>query len=526
MSDVKILDDSALVLDAMLHYHRSKKNFEVPSMIMAALHDYRDGVTLGGTGTPIQKARLKVVVEMVAKQAPVPKLAVSSEMDPSFAALVEKSFGTPTRDPYLEGIMSKVTPVQQTVIELTSDQQRAWELLLEWLKTDEPFFALKGYAGTGKSFLMQKLNILGGLNLHFCAPTNKAAKVLSMFIQERCPTAHSLLGLRMVEDGEQQVLKAGPCAPDLGSRPIVVIDEAGMVNKDMAAMLVERCNRKGWRVIFVGDPAQLNPIGEPHSQVWTMAEPEWRVLMREVKRFDNELLKLSIRIRKRLQNKNYESSPIKDQNSNGEGVFVKPRRDFVNEIKSLKLEDFSHTKVGVWRNKAVKRYTELIREGLGFKSEYEPSDLIMMASPIVSETGTIQAYIDEEFQINNIVERSITVDDEDVKVRQMSLIDSSLSLMVPVHPEQVNDLLAKRAAVAQSEDGLARKLAWKRFWELKKRFHNVRHGYAMTAHRLQGSTLDNIFIDQSDVLANQNEREAYRALYVLATRPKHRLTTF
>lgn len=435
------------------------------------------------------------------------------DVDPSFAALIS---GKPI------DTEAKAKPK----FELTSDQKLAWSLLKKWLATDNPYFVLKGYSGTGKSFLQQELNQLPGHNFHFSAPTNKAAKVLSGFIGERCPTTHSILGLRMVEDGEAMSLKASGRAPDLGTNPILVIDEAGMVNKDMVQLLVSMVERKGWRIIFVGDPAQLNPIGEPFSRVWTLADPDWRVLMKEVKRFDNDLLKLSIRIRKRLQNKNYDSSPIKNQNDGNEGVFTVPRRDFINEIKSFKLEDFAATKIGVWRNKTVKRYTEIVRENLGFKEQYEPSDLIMMGSPILSESGTIVAYTDEEFQINNIVDRTVSIDGVDVDARQMSLIDSDLSLLVPKRPEQVNDLLAERARDANAADGLQRKLKWKRFWELKRRFHNIRHGYAMTAHRLQGSTLDNIFIDQSDVLANQDEREAFRALYVLATRPRFKLTTF
>ncbi|MCL5460309.1 hypothetical protein M3M33_16855, partial [Loigolactobacillus coryniformis] len=31
---------------------------------------------------------------------------------------------------------------------------------------------------------------------------------------------------------------------------------------------------------------------------------------------------------------------------------------------------------------------------------------------------------------------------------------------------------------------------WKKFWELKELFHDIRYAYAITAHRSQGSTYE------------------------------------
>jgi hypothetical protein len=199
----------------------------------------------------------------------------------------------------------------------------------------------------------------------------------------------------------------------------------------------------------------------------------------------------------------------------------------MNQIGDMKLEDWKMTKVGCWRNTTVKQYTDFIRKALGFKEEYEPNDLIMMASPMTDANGRIVAYTDEEFQIHSIEERTITVEEGTIDARAITLKDSRLKLLVPYDWPSFNQILTSRGGKAsRAEDGMQRKILWRRYWELKNQFQQIRHGYAMTAHRLQGTTLDSIYVDRTDVLANHNTREAYRALYVLATRPKNRFITF
>lgn len=425
---------------------------------------------------------------------------------------------------YLEAVQAErdLTPV----ITMTDGQSLAWDKLVAFLNSGDPFFALKGFAGTGKSFLMKKLSELHSFNLYFSAPTNKATKVLSDFIGEQCKTTYSLLGLRMVEDEDRQVLSQSPRLPQLGHSPIIVIDEAGMIPRFMAELLMDLAETKGWRVIFVGDPAQLNPVKESRSIVWSFAPKHWRALLTEVKRFDNQLLALSIEIRTRLKNKTYGDSPIVNDNDGEQGVFVLGRRAMMNEIKTLSLDDWKTTKVGVWRNKTAAQYTAWIRKNLGFKGEYDIGDLILMASPVTDSEKRVVAFTDEEFQIKAIEERSFELEEATIEARVLILVDSKLVLNVPKNPDSLAEILNRRAGRATRAESHERKMLWARYWNLRNQFHQIRHGYCLTAHRLQGSTLKNIFVDQSDVLANPNEREAYRALYVLATRPTNRLTTF
>ena len=64
---------------------------------------------------------------------------------------------------------------------------------------------------------------------------------------------------------------------------------------------------------------------------------------------------------------------------------------------------------------------------------------------------------------------------------------------------------------------------WREFWELKEAFHEIRHSYAITSHRSQGSSYRKVFVDLEDLMLNRNKAEAFRSLYVSCTRQREEL---
>jgi len=400
---------------------------------------------------------------------------------------------------------------------LNADQQIAWDKIVNWLNSDQCFFALKGVAGSGKSFLMQRLAKLN-YNFHFSAPTNKAAKVLSEFLGDSVRTTYSLLGLRMAADEESMVLTQFK-PPDLGQKPIVVIDEAGMVSAQLIDIIVEL----GYRVLFVGDPAQLTPVGEARSKAWQLAGKN-RALLLKVERFDNQLLSLSVALRQCIKQKNYKS-PIVNNFTGQEGVFVKTRKQMNADIASLSLADWRTTKVCCWRNTEVAAYNDRIRKGLGFIDQYVVGEQILLATPVL-EFGVIKGYVDEELVVKQINPRVFSVEGQSIPGYAITVEGRNWCLAVPADYSDLQAILSKLAAQASQLSGSSRRSAWDKFWEIKNKFHNIRYGYALTAHRLQGTTLDRVFVDQADLLANTNKREAFRCLYVAATRAKVSLTTY
>ena len=130
---------------------------------------------------------------------------------------------------------------------------------------------LAGGPGTGKSRTVAAVVSLGaerGLRVALAAPTGRAAKRLEELAGAPATTLHRLLGAQGRSRGE-------PADGGRASEPawvftrceewpidadLVVVDEASMLDAELAAALVEACE-DGTRLLLVGDPAQLPSIG-------------------------------------------------------------------------------------------------------------------------------------------------------------------------------------------------------------------------------------------------------------------------
>jgi ATP-dependent exoDNAse (exonuclease V) alpha subunit len=53
---------------------------------------------------------------------------------------------------------------------------------------------------------------------------------------------------------------------------------------------------------------------------------------------------------------------------------------------------------------------------------------------------------------------------------------------------------------------------------VSEKFAQLNYGYSITVHKSQGSTFNNVFIDISDILENNNIEETSKCLYTAITR--------
>ena len=426
-------------------------------------------------------------------------------------------------------IVEKSVPVRP-VYPLSKGQEEAWNKLQTWVKTDQPYFVLRGFAGTGKTYLMQKLSELGA-SVYYSAPTNKAAKVLGQMVGCTAKTTYSLLGLKMEHREDKLVLTQGGNVPYFPQGSIIVIDEASMVG----SALIEQINlvraRCGVKILYVGDPAQLNPVGEARSPAWAVTkDQECRALLTETVRFDNQLLVLATALRGCIKEKNW-LSPLRSDHDDSKGVWKWRTQEQFEKNLLLRAErgDVLDLKTVAWRNKTVNRYNHLIRQRLGYSgTAFCPGDVILLAKPVESN-GSLIAHTDDEFTVMGVDEATIKIDDVGhVDVWQLQAKgDQSMILTVARDQSQLDLILTRKANTARkAPQGTARRLAWKDFWETDSRFNKVRYGWALTAHRAQGSTYGTVFVDQMDILANENKPEAYRCFYVGATRASTAVHSF
>lgn len=414
---------------------------------------------------------------------------------------------------------------------LSKDQKLAWDKLVAWVNTKEPFFILRGFAGTGKTFLLKMLNDLdANKTFVYTATTNKAAKNLSYSVGCPTKTVYSALGLRMEQDEDKLVLTSGSKTVYFNRNTILVIDEAGTSPEMLVEAYKETIDLNKIKIILVGDPYQLPPVGEKTSKVWKLTEEtENRALLKEVVRHDNQILALSLRLRQCIKNKDF-VSPLVDDHSGDEGVFKLKNRKYFDSalLDYVNTSNVNTCKVAAWRNKTVDYYNNLIRNKLGFEGKYCEQEQILLAKPLKDSEGTIIAHIDDEFRIESISRNIVLAHETEVKTYSLKTtqIDTGLTyrLEVPINEiliKEILDDLANKAKQAKNK-----REAWKLFWETNDKFAKIRYGYALTAHRLQGSTYTDTWVTQEDVLSNSNSLEAFKCLYVTCTRPTTKLFSY
>ena len=136
---------------------------------------------------------------------------------------------------------------------------------------------LTGGPGTGKSRTVAAVVAMAaahGLTVALAAPTGRAAKRLEELTGAPATTVHRLLGAQGGARAGDPA--AGPGGPPRGAgesawvfsrneewpldADLIVVDEASMLDAELAAALVEACP-DGARLLLVGDPAQLPSIG-------------------------------------------------------------------------------------------------------------------------------------------------------------------------------------------------------------------------------------------------------------------------
>jgi len=226
---------------------------------------------------------------------------------------------------------------------LTDKQAAVMASILQFL--DRPgggVFILKGYAGTGKTFLLQQLAAQLQQKKRkyvLLAPTGRAASVLRAKSDLQASTIHSHLYSFSDVDGEPEYDEQVPNVDQFGQMRLIftlrsidtekkndcvfIVDEASMVSDEpgdatsyahfgSGHLLSDLLQIAGTnKIIFSGDPAQLPPVTEPNSpaldeaffrkQGKTVHGAELDEILRQ--QSDNDILELATKLRAMTQKK-------------------------------------------------------------------------------------------------------------------------------------------------------------------------------------------------------------------------------
>lgn len=418
-----------------------------------------------------------------------------------------------------------------------------------FMKSNETSMTLSGYAGTGKTSLMEMIAKKGQKQhrpVIFCATTNKAAAVLNDRVSKagfKASTLNKVFGINVEIDSNKaynarnlvNVLKDVDIMPGT----TIIIDEASMINEENYKILNDIAKRMGLKIIYVGDEAQLAPVNENKiSKVFRNGEGKVIRLTQVERTDDNAILKEATAIR------NGEPlSKVSSFNSKGEGVaYISPQhQEAINEVidkyvKGLK-QNPNFFRILAYTNKAVTAYNNQVRELLGYDSPIphigEPMTgyanwgyewktksyrFINSESYKVTQVGnptTVQTKLDNDTPV--IMQAvPITLEDSLGNVDTFDFIDiknnaqnrQNAILLANEKKRLWNE--ARRAYGREAKAAIYAKInAIDSFLfvndNIEDNSHNllqaktIDFGYALTIHKSQGSTFTHVLMDDIDV---------------------------
>lgn len=411
-------------------------------------------------------------------------------------------------------------------IVLTSDQENAKNLITEWyVNTKDQVFVLSGYAGTGKSFLIdyvvrECLHLKAGEEAVFVSPTGKAAANL---VKNGTPagTVHGLIYTRDEEDFD--VDENGEIVPLERLRFIkkssinenirlIIVDEASMVNEEMLYDLLSfqvKC-------LFCGDGAQLPPV---NGTCPLLANPHYTMTEIVRQAADNPIIRVATMARegKRIPYGSY-----------GDSVCVVGRNALsAAQRKRLFLQA---DQLICGRNRTRLQLNQEVRGYLGIAGDaYLPTE----NEKVICTLNDWEKPLDDEctfFLVNGIVGRASNVKEEMDDLASMEFCADFMKKPIPLvfdtgifTDEFYKHGYGSRAVtlaggVIVSEDNyeLLRKLRA----EKEETVARFEFAYAITCHKAQGSEFDFVVVfDESWAFGEEKNRWLYTAI----TRAKQKL---
>lgn len=437
----------------------------------------------------------------------------------------------------------KPTPAVVADPELTPDQAAALQSIE---KAYEPgaSYLLTGHAGSGKTYLMQRLTksmLANKRRVILSAPTHKAVAVLARKLAEAniqgvtCRTIQSVLSLKPKPHTDRLIFQRDRSAEPV-TADVVVVDECSMVDEDLFRHIKRHLPNAF--VLFVGDPAQLPPVGEVESQTFRVQNrSHLTTIVRQAA--GNPILTAADVIRSSQGGPADMSWCSQAALESGHGLFVPAaaanrwiKKAFTSPEFEADPDSFRYL---AWTNARVEQVNQTIRQwryGDNIPTPFMPGESALFRQPLVVENTMLFAN-NQEAKVLSIERGTFAHEIEEahgvprwtatIPSWELCLRDSDGNEKT-VHMVRDNGEFQK--AVARIKDEAAdSRLRWKHLHDFQQSLAQLQSIYALTVHKSQGSTIGSVFIDLPDIRRREetNLLEAQQMLYVAVTRPSKRL---
>ena len=440
----------------------------------------------------------------------------------------------------------------------TAEQETAIKRLAEFLASPNPdgIFILRGYAGTGKTSLVgalvRTLDLLKQKSV-LLAPTGRAAKVFASYAGHPAFTIHKKIYRQRSFSNE---LTNFTLNDNLTTHTLYIVDEASMISNEGLSGSTFGTGRllddliqfvysgQGCRLLFLGDLAQLPPVGEEQSPALVgealkgygleVAEMDLTQVVRQAK--ESGILWNATRLRQAIASEDCFSLP-KIRLAGFADIRLLPGNELIDALEECYARDGLDETIVICRsNKRANIYNNGIRSRILWREdELESGDWLMVAKNNYYWTEQ-EKEKNEEFIANGetaIVRRVrrthelygfrfadaiLAFPDCNGLEMEVSLLLDTLQSDAPALTRADSERLFQN--VLEDYADIATKA--ERMKKIKNDPHynalQVKYAYAITCHKAQGGQWKNVFLDQGYMADEYLSPDYFRWLYTAFTR--------
>nr|WP_199077811.1 AAA family ATPase [Pedobacter sp. ASV19] len=434
-------------------------------------------------------------------------------------------------------------------------------------RLDEKCFVLKGYAGTGKTTSVAALvKALPQFKLRsvLLAPTGRAAKVMSNYTGRKALTIHKKIYRKRSAVALEMAFQP---APNLAENTLFIVDEASMIadewNSQNASSFLKDLmefvyNQKNCAVVFVGDTAQLPPVGSldspalnpvhlAESFLLDVVHVELKEVVRQEKK--SGILANATMLRKLINDYTTKEELGEFPEIELPKFITRSYKDIfrMTGVKLVEGLEYAYSKFDIENclvvcrsNKSANVYNQQIRARLLYREEeLTGGDQIMVVRNNYFWLGENES---ASFIANGDMARITRVRNEEERYGlrfsevQMEFLDYpelgaiTCKVLLDTLTGETPNLSyedSRKLYEGVSLDYEHLKTKKERFAAIKEDpYYNalqIKFAYAVTCHKAQGGQWDAVFVDQGYLTDDMVDMDFLRWLYTAVTRAKREL---
>jgi len=459
-----------------------------------------------------------------------------------------------------------------TRIALNDEQKEAFKAIQRFV--DHPAadtFVLRGYAGTGKTFLMQYLAKWLSENEYkfsMLASTGRAATVLRGKTRLEARTVHGeLYQFSKVDGDDEDILEDAPIdrygqmimqfalrMPD-DTKKIYIIDESSMLSCEQALdsgqvafgsghLLIDFFAAVGTnKIIFVGDPGQLPPVGQTFSPAldmnWLAQQKRIAInlTLEKIERHDpdNDILVLASMIRNMNLCRyptHYPKFPAR--NLTNVTVHSSQKELFQNYLERFKEVGANGALAVARSNRMVNDINRAIRRDLFGELDLPIQDQEILM--VVQNNYAVPLTNGDFVVVTGLGETRLQANLKFQSIRVKALAsDNEFELLIAIDVLNSKDGNFTKEQSRQLMIDFSRRMKKKKIKPNSEEYKDAmmkdsylnclkaKYGYAVTCHKAQGGEWDEVYLFLEKSMYAMPHEELFRWWYTAVTRAKKQL---